>query len=210
MLNAGCCFRYTVRVTDLSAFILAGGRSSRMGADKAFVEFRGETLLDRVLVLARALTHEVFLVGERERFAAFAPVVEDVFPGHGPLGGIHAALAASTRELNLVLAVDTPLLTPALLRFLVEQAQACTAVVTVPRVGGGFQPLCAVYRPPFREAAEAALRQRHNKIDALFSALPVRILEAEELARFEFLPQMFDNLNTREDVERAARRRQKP
>ena len=207
---------YTVPVTQpatgLSAFILAGGRSTRMGADKAFLEFRGETLLSRALFLARSLTAEVSIVGERNRFAAFGPVIEDLYPERGPLGGIHAALSASAGALNLVLAVDTPLLTSALLRFLVEQARASSAVVTVPRVAGGFQPLCAVYRPAFRETAEAALRQGRNKIDPLFSALPLRVLEEEELARFEFLPEMFDNLNTREDLERAARRRgkQKP
>ncbi len=178
-----------------------------MGGDKAFLEFEGQSLLARALALARALTAEVYIVGERARFADFAPVVEDVYPGRGPLGGIHAALAASAREFNLVLAVDTPLLTSALLRFLVEQARASTAVVTVPRVAGGFQPLCAVYRPAFRETAEAALRLGHNKIDPLFAAVPARVVEQEELARFEFLPQMFDNLNTREDLERAARRR---
>jgi molybdopterin-guanine dinucleotide biosynthesis protein A len=192
---------------DLAAFILAGGQSTRMGADKALVVFRGQSLLDHALVLARALTSKVSIVGDRSR-SAFAPVVEDLYPNRGPLGGIHAALTASVSELNLVLAVDTPFLTSALLRFLVEQARASAAVVTVPRVAGGFQPLCAVYRRPFREAAEAALRQGRNKIDPLFAALPLRVLEAEELTRFEFLPQMFDNLNTPEDLERAARRRE--
>ncbi|HYX69756.1 MAG TPA: molybdenum cofactor guanylyltransferase [Terriglobales bacterium] len=211
---ADCFFRYTVRVTqpptDLTAFVLAGGQSSRMGADKAFVEFHGKTLLGRALALARSVTPEVLIVGERARFAAFAPVVEDILPGHGPLGGIHAALTASASELNLILAVDTPLLTPALLRFLVEQARASTAVVTVPRAGGGFQPLCAVYRPAFRQTAEAALQQGRNKIDPLFARVPLRVVEAEELAQFEFLPQMFDNLNTQQDLERAARRRGNP
>ena len=206
-----CFFRYTGGVTspptDLTAFVLAGGQSSRMGADKAFVEFHGKTLLARALTLARSVTPEVLIVGERARFAAFAPVVEDIFPGHGPLGGIHAALTASASELNLVLAVDTPLLTPALLRFLVEQARACTAAATVPRVAGGFQPLCAVYRRQFRETAEAALREKRNKIDPLFAAVTARVVEEAELEKFEFPPEMFDNLNTQDDLERAASRR---
>jgi molybdopterin-guanine dinucleotide biosynthesis protein A len=92
----------------------------------------------------------------------------------------------------------------------VEQARASTAVVTVPRAGGGFQPLCAVYRPAFRQTAEAALQQGRNKIDPLFARVPLRVVEAEELAQFEFLPQMFDNLNTQQDLERAARRRGNP
>ena len=178
-----------------------------MGADKAFVEFHGKTLLARALALARSVTPEVLIVGERARFAAFAPVVEDIYPDHGPLGGIHAALTASASELNLVLAVDTPLLTPALLRFLVAQARACSAVATVPRVAGGYQPLCAVYRREFRETAEAALREKRNKIDPLFAAVAARVVEEAELEKFEFPPEMFDNLNSREDLERAASRR---
>ena len=193
--------------TDLTAFILAGGQSRRMGADKAFVEFHGKTLLARALALARSVTPEVLIVGERARFVAFAPVVEDIYPDHGPLGGIHAALTASASELNLVLAVDTPLLTPALLRFLVEQARACSAVATVPRVAGGYQPLCAIYRRQFRETAEAALREKRNKIDPLFAAVTARVVEEAELEKFEFPPEMFDNLNTKEDLERAASQR---
>src|ERR1700674_299348 len=89
---------------DVTAFILAGGKSTRMGADKAFVEYEGRTLLARTLDLARSVTAEVFIVGSKQKFAPFAPVVEDVFCDCGPLGGIHAALRASHTELNLMLA----------------------------------------------------------------------------------------------------------
>jgi molybdopterin-guanine dinucleotide biosynthesis protein A len=195
--------------SDLSAFILAGGRSSRMGEDKAFLELDGQTLLARALALAGSVAAKVSIVGDTARFAAYAPVVEDIYPGRGPLAGIHAALAGATTELNLVLAVDTPFLEEELLRLLVEQARSSGAVVTVPRVAGGFQPLCAVYRKPFAAVAEEALQQGRNKIDPLFSRVPTRILEPEELARFAFAAEMFDNLNTREDVERATRQSRK-
>ncbi len=65
--------------SDLAAFILAGGKSTRMGADKAFVTLDGRTLLARALELARSLTPDVRIVGDPAKFAAFAPVVEDVF-----------------------------------------------------------------------------------------------------------------------------------
>src|ERR1700722_20940618 len=94
--------------SDVAAFILAGGKSTRMGTDKAFVMLEGRTLLARALEVARAVTAEVRIVGDPEKFAAFAPVVKDAFPGCGPLGGIHAALRASTAELNLMLAADVP------------------------------------------------------------------------------------------------------
>src|ERR1700733_6553877 len=92
----------------LTVFILAGGKSTRMGRDKAFVEYEGRTLLARALEVARSVTPEVYIVGKREKFGRFARVVEDIFPDCGPLAGIHAALRASQTELNLILAVDMP------------------------------------------------------------------------------------------------------
>ena len=109
---------------DFSAFVLAGGRSRRMGSDKAFLQFEGRTLLAQALDLLRALTPEVRIVGPAAKFATYGRVIEDVYPGHGPLAGIHAALSASTTELNLILAVDLPFVSESLLRFIVEQADA--------------------------------------------------------------------------------------
>lgn len=70
---------------DVAAFVLAGGKSTRMGSDKAFVMLEGRTLLARALDLARTVTGDVRIVGSVEKFAAFAPVVEDVFRECGPL-----------------------------------------------------------------------------------------------------------------------------
>jgi molybdopterin-guanine dinucleotide biosynthesis protein A len=188
---------------DVAAFILAGGKSTRMGSDKAFVMLDGRTLLARALELARAVTENVHIVGSAEKFAAFAPVVEDVFRECGPLGGIHAALRASGAELNLMLAVDVPFVTPALLRYLVERARGSIAIATVPRAGGGWQPLCAVYGREFGEGAEKALRAGRYKIGALFADVNVQAIEEEELARAGFAAGMFRNLNTKDDLEAA-------
>src|ERR1700722_6676083 len=97
---------------SFAVFILAGGKSTRMGADKAFVTLDGRTLLARALELARLVTADVCIVGDAEKFAPFAPVVEDEFRGCGPLAGIHAALRASAVELNLMLAGDLPFVSP--------------------------------------------------------------------------------------------------
>jgi molybdopterin-guanine dinucleotide biosynthesis protein A len=189
-------------MSDLSGFVLAGGRSSRMGSDKAFLQFDGRTLLARALDRLCAVAPEVRIVGPHAKFGAYGAVVEDVYTGRGPLAGIHAALSSSTRELNLVLAVDLPFITESLLRFLVEQARASDAVVTVPRIAGGFQPLCAVYRRRFVSVTAAALEAGKNKIDALFTAATTRVLEEPELSRFAFGAAMFENLNTPEDLRR--------
>ena len=124
-------------VDDVTAFILAGGKSSRMGADKAFLELKGRTLLHRALDLMRSLTPEAIIVGERSKFARLGTVVEDVFRERGPLGGIHAALAATATDLNLVLAVDLPFVDAAFLKYLVKQARGTEAVV-----------ICLLYTSP--------------------------------------------------------------
>jgi molybdopterin-guanine dinucleotide biosynthesis protein A len=193
--------------TDVAAFVLAGGKSTRMGSDKAFVMLDGRTLLARALDLARSVTDNVRIVGSAEKFAAFAPVVEDMFRDCGPLGGIHAALRASSSstELNLILAVDLPFVSRELLEHLIARARSSNAVATVPRADGGWQPLCAVYRREFADAAEAALSAGRYKIDALFAGVNVQTIEAADLAQAGFAPEMFRNLNTANDVEAARR-----
>lgn len=191
--------------TEVAAFILAGGKSTRMGTDKAFVMLDGRTLLERALEVARAVTSDVRIVGDAAKFAAFGPVVEDVFRGCGPLGGIHAALRASLAELNLMLAVDVPFVSPALLKYLIERARGeRDAAATVARAGGGWQPLCAVYRREFADLAERALGAGRYKIDALFDATHVQVISEEELKAVSFSPTMFRNLNTPADLAEAS------
>lgn len=191
---------------DVTAFVLAGGQSTRMGREKAMLELGGSTLLERALQLALTVAAEAMVVGSRGEFERYGRLLEDVYPGQGPLGGIHAALWASPTDLNLILAVDTPFLEARFLEYLVAQARESGAVVTLPRTADGFHPLAAVYRRAFREVAEQALAEGRNKIDALFAQVETRVLEEEELQRFAFAPAIFENLNTPEELERARTR----
>ncbi len=194
--------------TELSrmGFLLAGGKSSRMGADKAFLDFGGQTLLDRALTVMGAVCGKVTIVGDPDKFAEYGSskdgsVVADIFFGCGPLAGIHAALVHSTAALNLMLAVDMPFVSRELLAFIFAAAEREDnhAIVTVPRTGKGFQPLCAVYRRDFSAAAEQALRAGKYKIDATFSSVSVRVIEEDELAAAGFSEQSFFNVNTPQD-----------
>jgi molybdopterin-guanine dinucleotide biosynthesis protein A len=187
---------------DVTIAILAGGKSTRMGTDKALVEFQGRTLLARSLDLARALSANVRIVGSRDKFAQFAPVVEDEFPNCGPLGGIHAALRSSHTDLNLVLAVDMPFVTQPLLQFLIAQARETPEVMAVvPRWDAGWQPLCAVYRRKFAVAAEQALRAGRNRIDLLFDADSTQVIDKLDLEAAGFSPDVFRNMNTPEELQ---------
>ncbi len=190
-------------MNELTAFVLAGGQSTRMGTEKALLEWQGSTLLERALRTARSAASVARVVGPKTGLAAYDDVVEDIYRDRGPLGGIHAALAASITELNLILAVDMPFLEARFLNFLISRAQEGTPTVTVPKTGGGWQPLCAIYRRSFAQVAESALREGRNKVDALFSQVPLCVIEEAELRRLGFDPLMFENLNTRAQFEQA-------
>jgi molybdenum cofactor guanylyltransferase len=194
---------YDRRMDELSAFVLAGGQSSRMGTDKALIEIDGRPLLTRALALAKTVARDARVLGSKEKFANYGEVVEDEFPNKGPLGGIHAALRASAADLNLILAVDMPFVEARFLQYLVNAARTDSAVVTLPRAAGGWQPLCAVYRKRFADLAEQALRQGKNKIDPLFNQVELRILEEAELEKQGFPLGMFRNLNTPEELRQA-------
>lgn len=190
----------------MTAFVLAGGKSTRMGTDKAFLELEGNTLLDRALLTLRRLSPEVMIVGERTKFAQFGPVIEDVFHNRGPLGGIHAALTFSATDLNLVIAVDLPFLQSRFLNYLLDRARSTDALVVVPRALGRMQPLCAVYRKDFRFPAERSISRGENKIDTLFHDVKTLILEEGEIVQRGFSAAIFQNLNTPQEFEQAKKR----
>jgi molybdopterin-guanine dinucleotide biosynthesis protein A len=187
-----------------AGFVLAGGKSSRMGRDKASLSLNGQTLLQHALSTLREICGDVCILGSRPIYAdQGAPVIEDIIPECGPLGGIHAALTHTSSACNLIIAVDTPFLSANFLRFLVTRAVESNAIVTTPEIAGYTQPLCAVYSREFLSIAEQALLAGKYKIVPLFPPERTLTISENEMARFAFMPEMFDNLNTPEDLERA-------
>jgi molybdopterin-guanine dinucleotide biosynthesis protein A len=131
---------------NLSAVILAGGKSSRMGRDKAWVELNGKSLLALAVEKVRRLgVREIFISGRGgvDYAALGCPVLHDTEPDLGPLGGIDRGLCECRSPLLLVLAVDLPLVTTAWLRQFHAQCDALTGVV--PEVNGALEPLAAIY-----------------------------------------------------------------
>ena len=186
---------------DVSVFVLAGGKSTRMGTDKALLMFEGRTLLDRALETARRVSRDVVIAGDPQKYSSFAPCIPDVYTQCGPLGGINAALRSTQTEFNVMLAVDLPFVTGELLQFLLDRARvAKTAVVTIPRAAYGLQPLCAVYRRVFAMKSEQALQARRYKIDASFDWTATRVISEDALRAAGFSPHMFRNLNTPQDL----------
>lgn len=174
-----------------------------MGEDKAFLRLGRLTLLEHMIATAKGVCEAVVLIGDKQRLSPYGSVVQDTFPGHGPLAGIHAALTSTAcRELNLMLAVDTPALPAEFLDFLVSAAESSRASVTVPRVGGFTQSLCAVYRSEFASHAARALEAGRNKIDRVFDEVPTTFIEPAQWKHLGFNDDIFDNVNTPEDWQR--------
>jgi molybdopterin-guanine dinucleotide biosynthesis protein A len=189
-----------------SVFILAGGKSTRMGRDKAFLFFERTTLLQRALQTATAATPDVFIVGDKEKFSSFGSVVEDQYRGQGPLAGIHAALRQSANDLNLIVGVDLPFVSATFLGFLAERAEKSKAMVTIPRAEKRLQPLCAVYRRAFADLAEVALKVERNRIDSLLTSAIIEVIEEDEWKMAGFPGNLFQNVNTPDDLAAAERR----
>ena len=186
-----------------AAYLLAGGKSSRMGENKAFISLQGQTLLARALATLKVAVGNVTIVGDPEIFAHHGTVISDIFPGCGPLAGIHAALTGSSAELNVILAVDMPFVSEELLGFLLREtengANASAAFVIVPQTSRGLQPLCAVYRRAFAPVAERAIRSEKYKIDAAFADIPIHVIADQALATAGFSEKDFFNVNTPKD-----------
>jgi molybdopterin-guanine dinucleotide biosynthesis protein A len=176
-----------------------------MGTDKALLPFRDQTLLARALATAGAVAGKVVIVGPRESYATYGNVVEDLYAGCGPLGGIHAALCDTVTELNLVLSVDMPLMSPDFLEWLANQARNTRDLIVVPDALGGQQPLCAIYRRSVGTVAEELLKDGDYKIGHLFSRVPTRCIAEAEVSAAGFSPEIFRNVNTSSEYEALVR-----
>ncbi len=175
-------------------FLLAGGRSSRMGRDKALLELGGRALVAIGLEKLRVVCREVSLLASNPELGRFGvPVVPDAIPGCGPLGGIVGGLEASASEWNLFLAVDVPFVPVEVLKMLLSASEAEGAVCVMAEAFGQPQPLAALYAraalPVLRAELEAG---RWKVMSAIKAAGAVRYLQFER-------DDWFRNLNTPEE-----------
>lgn len=153
-----------------AGFVLAGGKSSRMGSHKALLPFKGGMLIEHVAAQVHQAAGNVTLVGSPERYSNLSyPVIRDIYPARGPLSGIHAALAASQEDWNLIVACDMPEVTAAFLTRMIERAERGRAHAVIPAGPSGMpEPLCAAYsRRAFDVIAHAIDRDIRKVMDGL-------------------------------------------
>ena len=180
-----------------SGAILAGGFSSRMGADKAALPFGGMTLLEWQIQKLRALGIGDIMVSGSPLAAPMARCVPDVYPHRGPLSGIHACLEGAWNENVIFLAVDIPLVPASALRLL---AEAHTGGITLLCHGGLAEPLVGVYATSLAEMASGILQTEDCSVRRLFAQTEVHSLAFQGDAR------LLENCNTPEAYQAAVRR----
>lgn len=199
----------------LSAAVLAGGLSRRMGRDKALLSLRpgDPPLAKRVIDHVGEVADDVFVVSvSRPGYDQFGvPVVDDLYPGAGVLGGIASALATAAHDHCLVVACDLPFLEPRLLRWMADQPRAFD--VLVPRVpgrsrqGDGFvlQTLHAIYGKGCRAPIAAAIARDQLQVIGFFPSVRVTYVDEEILQRYDPGGRSFFNANSPEAAIEAAR-----
>ena len=176
-----------------------------MGLDKALLPFGEGSLAVWMARLAEKVCGAVALVGNPSKYSSLGfPVIEDVFPGYGPLAGIHAALRHSDAPFRLVLGCDMPYLSVEFLEKLQEIAGSPDVDVVVPKSETfGYEPLCAIYARSCLAPVEKALQAGQRKISDVLDRLRVRAVSRPEWQAYDRQGTLFRNLNTREDYERA-------
>lgn len=185
---------------DITAVVLAGGKSSRMGFDKALLRWRGTTLVEHAVDKLRTVFDRVLVAGgDAARFAQLGvPVIPDVLPGGGAVIGIHTALATATTPRVFVMACDAPFAEPALIAHLAGVAPDASWVL--PHTDQGYEPLFAVYAQDCRPALEAIVASGRRRIMRLADYVPPHVVEEDQLRRFDPLLRSFVNLNTPDEL----------
>ena len=190
----------------LTVSIQAGGQSSRMGEDKALKPFLGRPLIQRVVDRLTPIADEMIVTTNRREDYSFLhlPLVSDLKPGRGALGGLYTAIASAAHPVVAVVACDMPFASPTLIetasRLLVREE----VDVVIAKGEEGFEPLHAVYRcETCLPAIESAIDADQWKVIAWFPQVKVRVLTPEELREADSLGLAFWNVNTPEEFAKA-------
>jgi molybdopterin-guanine dinucleotide biosynthesis protein A len=190
-------------ITDVTGILLAGGKSRRMGEDKRFLLVGGQRLYERSLTTLRSLFHEVRIVMAQDSspLSSDVPVLRDLVPDCGTLGGIYTGLKKAGTEYIFTVACDMPFLNPAVVRYLVSLKGSADIVIV--RARHGLQPTHAVYGRRCLPVFEEMIKAGKLKVQDIVAhpSLAVRLVEYDELRDLDPEGRSFLNVNTPADLE---------
>jgi molybdopterin-guanine dinucleotide biosynthesis protein A len=195
-----------VTEVETTAVVLAGGHSRRLQVDKAFLKIGEKYLIQRVLDVVTPLFASVLINSPApELYQEWdLPVIQDVWPEKGALGGIYTALKYARTSHVFCVACDMPFLNAELIKAMMKRAQDYDALI--PQTPDGFHPLHAIYSTRCISPIESLLREDRLKISNLFPLVNACYFTTEDILRYDTSLESFANLNTWQDVEAARQR----
>jgi len=189
----------------LTAIILAGGKSNRIGfdKDKAMLRLNGKRLIDIVILKLKCIVGDnIIIVGPPGKYPSYQQVVPDLFHQRGPLVGIYSGLKASTSQYNLVVGCDMPFLEVKLLQYM--RGNINSNDIIIPRYGNGYvEPLCAIYSKRCLGVIERNLKEHIFSVRMIFTHLKVKFIEDAEIKKFDQEFYSFFNINYKTDITKA-------
>jgi len=189
-------------ITGVSGIILAGGKSSRYGKNKALVEIDGVPLIKRVMGVMETIFSTVVLITNTPKTYAFleVPMFEDRIKGLGPLGGIQTGLKVISKNAGFFVACDMPFLNSGLIRYLTSVRHGFDVVV--PTFSGKFEALHAIYTKNCLKEIEKLINGGIYQTIQLFQSVNVRFVAEDEIRRFDPELSSFSNINKPEELQK--------
>jgi len=194
-------------ITSITGIILAGGKSTRIGAAKQQLKIGKSHLIDRVLDTLSQFTSSILIVTAEDQAGLAksaipgARMVKDIYPGKGPLGGIYTGLMHAETVYSLVVGCDMPFLNSGLIGYLIDGASGFDAVA--PKIGWMIQPLHTIYSKSCLPSIEALIREDQLQIIKLFDRVNTRYVTEKEIDQFDPDHLSFLNINTENDLLKA-------
>ena len=182
--------------TSISGIILSGGRSIRMGENKAFLEIEGTPIINRIHNVFKRLFEEIIIVtNQKELFQNVgAKIYSDLIPNRGVLGGLYTGLFFSSFPYSFCVACDMPFLNESVIKYLIQSIGAFDVIV--PRTKDGLQPLHAIYSKNCLEPIKDGIEQGKYKIIDFYPMVKIKIIEEHELLPLDPTMRSFINVNT--------------
>jgi molybdopterin-guanine dinucleotide biosynthesis protein A len=188
---------------QVTGVILAGGKSRRMGYNKALLRIGNQTIIQRVLAALKQVTSSQLIMTnfpDEYKFLRI-PTKTDILPGKGAFGGIYTGLYFSETPYCLVSACDTPFLNVEFLRYMTQIVEAYDIVI--PKHSKGYEPLCAIYAKTCMPHIENLLKKERLRIIEVFADVKVREVSESEIENYDSEGLMFFNINTQKDYQDA-------
>lgn len=181
-----------------TGIILAGGKSIRMGENKAFIEIEGAPIIHRIHNLFKELFREIMIVtNQKELFSNLdSKIYNDLLPNKGVLGGLYTGIFFSTFNYSFCVACDMPFIKKPLVQYLMGHIQDDDVDVIVPRTKDGLQPLHAIYSKNCLEPIKKIIDQGKYKIIDIYDMVKVKIIQENDFISFDPLSESFINVNT--------------